>query len=518
MTRRSASLGQAAAIVSIGVLLSRVLGVVREQVIGAVLGRSVETDLYVNAFTLPDYLYFLLAGGYLAITLVPILTEHRATGDDIELNRSFTAVFRAVGVIALLLLAAGLAFARPLVEVVFSQLEESLIDRLVPLTRVAIGLQTFFLLGGLFTAAQYAEKRFVVPALGPLFYNGGIIAGGVIGTLAAEPTPMWFLIGGLIGAAIGSFGLQWWGAHRLGIRLVRRVPVSHPATGRYLRLALPLMVGQTVVALDEQWPRFFGQFAEAGTTAGLNFARRLNMLPVGVIAQAAGVASFPFMARLFSERRNEEMRDTVTVSLRSGLAVAALVTGLVLPATGLIVRIVFQYGEFTSADTETVAGYLLFFAVSIPFWVMHQVSTRAFYAQKRMWLPVVIGTITTAITIPVLFALTDRYGGKGIAAGSTFGVALYALAITAAWLREGGRDELATFGWFAARVATAAAVAGGVALLTFELSSNPLSDELSGLVGAVAGGTVYLGMARLLAISEVGAAASKLARSVRRTS
>ncbi len=515
MSRRSASLGQAAAIVSIGVLLSRLLGVVREQVIGALLGRTVETDLYVNAFTLPDYLYFLLAGGYLAITLVPILTEHHASGDETELNRSFTAVFRAVAAIALVLLAAGLVFARPLVELVFNQLDAGLIDRLVPLTRVAIGLQTFFLLGGLFTAAQYAEKRFTVPALGPLFYNGGIILGGVIGAAAAEPTPMWFLVGGLVGAAIGSFGLQWWGAHRLGIRLVRGVERSHPATGRYLRLALPLMVGQTVVALDEQWPRFFGQFAEPGTTAGLNFARRLNMLPVGVIAQAAGVASFPFMARLFSERRLDEMRNTVTVSLRTAIAVGALATGLIIPTREVIVRIVFQWGEFSAADTQVVASFLLFFSLSIPFWVMHQITTRAFYAQHRMWLPVVIGTITTAVVIPILFSLTDRFGGEGIAAGSTVGVGLYAIAITGAWLREGSGSEAIGFGWFIAKVTTAAAIAGVIALLTLIALEGLLPDPAAGIGAAVLGGLGYLGLARLLAIDEVSHVVDRLTRRLR---
>jgi putative peptidoglycan lipid II flippase len=515
MTRRSASLGQAAAIVSAGVLLSRLLGVVREQVIGALLGRTVETDLYVNAFTLPDYLYFLLAGGYLAITLVPILTEHHATGDETGLNQSFTAVFRAVGIFALVLLTAGLLFTRPLVEFVFSQLDQPVIDRLVPLTRVAIGLQTFFLLGALFTAAQYAERRFTIPALGPLFYNGGIILGGVLAAVVAEPTPMWFLVGGLIGAAIGSFGLQWWGAHQLGIRLVRGVPRSHPATARYLKLAIPLMVGQTVVALDEQWPRLFGQLAEQGTTAGLNFARRLNMLPVGVIAQAAGVATFPFMARLFSEKRLDEMRDTVTVSLRSAIAVGALATGLIIPIRDPLVRVIYQWGEFSSADTEVVASFLLLFSLSIPFWVMHQITTRAFYAQRRMWLPVAIGTVTTAVVVPILFVLTDRYGGDGIAAGSTIGVVLYAIAITVAWLREGPAHEAVGFVFFIAKVTTAAVIAGLIAVLTLVALGDLVPDAVAGLVAAALGGVGYLGLARLFAIDEVSDVVDRLTRRAR---
>lgn len=511
MTKRSASLGQAAVIVSAGVLLSRILGVVREQVIAALLGRSAETDLYVYAFAIPDYLYFLLAGGYLSITLVPILTSAHVEGSDTELNRSFTAVFRIVAMVAAVILIGGLVFARPLVELLpFENLDADGLDRLVPMTRIAIGLQVFFLLGGLFTAAQYAEKRFTIPAMGPLVYNAGIIVGGLVGAAAGEASPESFLIGGLAGAAAGSFGLQWYGAHRLGIRLVSNAPLRHPAVGRYFVMALPLMLGQSVVALDEQWPRWFGAMLADGTAAGLNFARRLNMVPVGVIAQAAAVASFPFMARLFSEHREQEMRATVNSSLRTSLAVGALATGLVIPNVEPIVRIIFQYGRFTETDTATVATFLLYFSISIPFWVIHQVVTRAFYAQRRMWLPVLIGTATTLVTVPVLFYLTDSNGGNGVAAGSTFGVALYAIAITIAWLREGRRGELSGFAWFASRVVSAAAIAGFVSLVVLNALQGPIGQILAGLIGAVLGGAIYLSLAKLLGVEEVSTALTRI--------
>lgn len=503
MTNRSAGLGRAAAIVSAGILLSRLLGVVREQVIAALLGVSVDTDLYVQAFAIPDYLFFLVAGGFLAITLVPLLSEHHAAGDPDELNRTFTAVFKFVTALSATFLVLGFVFARPLVELLFPNLEPGTIVELVPLTRLAIGLQAFFTLGAMFAAAQYAEKRFVIPSLGPLIYNAGIIIGGVVGALVGDPTPSAFLIGGLVGAGIGSFGLQWYGAHRLGIRLVAGVPSRHPAVARYLTLAVPLMIGQSVVALDEQWPRFFGQLAGDTTTGALNFARRLNMLPVGVIAQAAAVASFPFMARLFAEGRKDEMRQTVMVSARGALAVGVLAAGVLIPIVRPVVRTVFQWGEFTSADTEVVATMLLYFAISIPFWAIHQVITRAFYAQKRMWVPVVIGSAVTALTIPTLLILTRTYGGNGVAAGSSIGVGLYGIAITAAWLREGRPGEAVAFARFTAKVVIAGATAGLAVLLALMLGVDTLPQPLTGAFGAVIGVVTYTTAARLLRIDEV---------------
>ena len=502
MSRESSTLGRAALIVSVGVLLSRVLGLVREQVIAALLGRSVEADLYVAAFTIPDYLFFLLAGGYLAITLVPILSTHHAAEDRDGLNVSFTAVFRVVAGISLALLAVGFAMARPFVEVVFSQLDPASIERLVPMTRIAIALQSFFALGALFAAAQYAERRFVIPALAPLVYNLGIIIGGLMGGAIGDPSPEAFLWGGLAGAVVGSFGMQWFGAHRLGIRLVRGTPLRHPAVGQYLKMAVPLMVGQSVVALDEQWPRLFGQLVDVGTISGLNFARRLNMLPIGVIAQAAGVASFPFMARLFADRRHDEMRRTVGVSLRSGVAVGALATALIAPITLQIVEVVFQYGRFEASDTTVVAGFLLIFSLSIPFWAAHQVLSRAFYAQRRMWVPVVVGTTTTLVVVPLLFLLTNAFGGRGIAIGSTLGIALYTIAIAAAWFRA-DRPAMSQTATHVSKVGLAAisAALGSTAALATGIDELPAVP--SALVSVVLGTITFVLVARALGVAEV---------------
>lgn len=511
MNGRSSTLGRAALIVSAGVLLSRVLGLVREQVIAALLGRTVEADLYVAAFTIPDYLFFLLAGGYLAITLVPILSTHLSAGDSDGLNRSFTAVFQVVAGLSFLLLAAGFAFAGPIVETVFSQLDAGSVERLVPMTRIAITLQAFFALGALFAAAQYAEKRFVIPSLAPLVYNLGIITGGLIGAALGDPTPESFLWGGLGGAALGSFGLQWLGAHRLGVRLVGGISLRHPAVRQYLAMAVPLMVGQSVVALDEQWPRLFGQLVDDGTISGLNYARRLNMLPIGVIAQAAGVASFPFMARLFADRRHDEMRHTVGVSLRSGLAVGVLATALIVPITSQVVRLVFQYGRFEASDTDVVAGFLLIFSMAIPLWVAHQVLTRAFYAQRRMWLPVGVGTAVTAVVVPLLFWLTDRFGGEGVAIGSTVGIALYTLGIALAWFRSQPAEGAPTLVFVAKLVVAGIAAAAGSALLLMA-GLDGLPSVPAALISVALGSIIYLATTHALGIAEVRAVITRISR------
>jgi putative peptidoglycan lipid II flippase len=497
------TLGRASLVVAGGILLSRILGFLRDVVLLGLLGRSAEADLFQQAFFIPDYLFFLMAGGYLSITLVPILARHLAAGDLLEARRALTAVARIVGMAMLVATAALLAFADPVTRFLFPEVDAGSIPRLVGLTRIGVSAQLFFVLGAVFSAAQYANRRFVIPTLAPIIYNLAIIAGGAASALAGDPSPEGFLWGALAGAFAGNFALQVWGANRVGMAPTAAVRLSHPAVREYFTMAIPLMVGQSAVALDEQFPRLFGQLAEAGDTAGLIAARKLNMLPVGVIAQAAGVAAYPFLASLAAEGRRDELRRTVLVSASTSLAVAGLAAGLVVALARPLVRLAYQYGRFGEDDTAAVAGFLVLYALSIPFWATHQVFTRAFYAHRRMWLPVGIGTAVTLVAIPVFVVAARGLGASGIALASTISVGLYAVAIAVAWFRAEPGD-LRPFLLTVARVAVMSSFAGLAALaLAAGLASLDVPVIVRTPAAAALGSAVYLGLARLLGLREL---------------
>lgn len=491
----SSTLGRAAVIVSGGILLSRLLGFLRDVILAGLLGRGVDADLYTAAFAIPDFLFFLMAGGYLTITLVPIISRHLAEEDAHAANRSFTAVFRVVAGLMVLLTVAAMVAARPLTELLFPEFPAGSIDELTSLVRIVLPAQVFFVAGSLFMAVQYAHRRFLVPTVAPIVYNLGIIGGGLLSAAIGEVSPAGFIWGALVGAVVGNFGLQWWGARRVGSRFVAGVPVRHESVPEYFGLALPLMIGQSAVALDDFFLRVFGQFGEAGAVAGLNYARRLNMVPVGIIAQAAGVASYPFLARLAAEGRLADMRDTVTRAVRSSLAVAGLATagtvGLAVP----IVQLAFQRGAFGPADTETVAGLLMVYGLSIPLWAAHQVYTRGFYAQRRMWLPVGVGTATTVLAVPVYWTAAQAYGAPGVAASSLGVMVVYTAAIAWFWYRDADPGPI---GGTLARVIPAAAVSGAAAWAIVELMTggapSPTPTAVAALVigGLVATGLYYV--------------------------
>ncbi len=502
--KRPIGMGAAAAVVSGGILLSRLLGLVREGLIAGLIGLNAEADLYRHAFAIPDFLSYLLAGAYLTITLIPILSRHLENNDVERANRAFSSVFRFVGFGIIGLTVLMWVLAPQLVELIFPAKPEDHI-RLVSLTRIVLPAQVFLVLGSVLMAAQYTHKRFAIPAVAPLIYNLGIITGGLIGWAMGDPSPESFLWGAVVGSAIGNFGLQWFGTRRTGMRLVQ-VPKGESAVGEYLILALPLMLGQSVAVLDEQFINWFAQI-EDGATSALFYARRLNMVPVGVIAQAAGVAAYPFLSRLAASGKTEELNRSTERAARNTVFVASAATALLVVMATPLVTLIYRYGKFDQDNASLVAGLLVIYAFSIPAWGLHQLLSRHFYAKRRMWVPVGIGTTATVIAVPMWFVLYDARGVEGFALASTIVMTLYALGMLVAWGTDAGWEGVRRILPSFARGLASAAVAAvaGVPLVNalFERNDSVLASLGIAAVGGVTTIAVFALVAFLLRSPEL---------------
>ncbi len=511
-------MGRAAVVVSAGILLSRVLGLVRNAAVAGLLGDTTAGDLYQAAFVIPDLLFYLMAGGYLSVTFIPILSSAMAKGDEEDAWRAFAVIAKVVAGVMAALTVVTFVLAPQFVRVVFERLpgltggELALsgadLDQLTGLMRIVLPAQFFFMLGSLLMGVQYARDRFLIPTLAPIVYNIGIILGGLIAWGMGAEGPAGFLWGALGGAIAGNFALQVVGARRVGLRWVRVRGLRHPALGEYLAMALPLMIGQSIAVLDEQFVRIASQWGDEGTIATLGLARALNMVPVGLLAQAAGVAAYPTLARLFAEGRRDEMRATLGRALRMVVFLGGLATAGILAASQPAVVVAYQRGAFGSDATVATASALALFALAIPFWGGHQLLGRAFYAQRRMWVPVGIGTAAALVSLPVYVWANERIGSHGIALASTIGIALYATGLGITWFRghPDGREVLATL----ARTTVATIAAAAVGWLAVSGTTGPIESAgfarsaLGLAVGAVVVVAAYGAVSRLLRSPELG--------------
>ena len=439
MSGATEGIARAAWVVAVGILLSRLLGFARNVVLANRLGDTPVADAYEVAFIVPDFLNYLLAGGFLAITFIPILSRYRAAGDNDGARAAFNAVVRPVAVLIIVLTGIAIAGAGVIVEWLFGsggRLDAAQLAEVTRLTRLVLPAQVFFVIGGLFMAVQYAHGRFIVPTLAPIIYNAGIITGGLAGTWSGGASATGFILGAVGGGLVGNLILQWWGARRTGLRVKVGLPdFRHPAFREYLCLAIPLMVGQSIVVLDESIGKVVAAAASDGSIFGLNLARRVNMLPVGVIAQAAGVAAYPYLARLVAEGRRAEMLASMGRTVRMVIFAGGAAVAGVIAVSQPAIRAAFQHGEFSEEGTVLTAAALIGYSLSIPAWGIHQIFGRSFYAHRQMWIPVIAGTTWTVPAIP-LFLLGFRIGGvPGVAVASSVAITGHALTLGLLWRR-----------------------------------------------------------------------------------
>ncbi|HEY8494087.1 MAG TPA: murein biosynthesis integral membrane protein MurJ [Myxococcota bacterium] len=483
----------AAALMAGSVLLSRVLGYVRESLLAYHFGASGPADAYYAAFQIPDLLNHFLAAGALSIAFLPLYAQVRERGEE-EADRLLATMVGNLGLLAVALTAGLVLAAEPLIALQFPAFDPEARALTVRLTRIVLPAQVFFLVGGIVQASLLARGRFAAAALAPLVYNLGIVTGGVL--LAPRIGVEGFAWGALAGAALGPFGCPWLDARRR-VRLGTRIALGDPHFRRYLWLAVPVVAGFTLTTVDEWYGRWVGGTLGVGSIALLSYARRLAQAPIAVIGQAVAAAAQPALANLWAKGRGDELDRVLGTTLRTVLALGVLAGAALLALAGPAVALVYQRGAFTGADGERTALLLAVLCAAIPAWVVQQVAVRAFYARGDTWRPMLLGSAFALAALPLYLALGWRFGVTGVAIAGVLAMTGNALAtvLYARW-RHGGPELRPIVATGARALAIAAPAAGAAALLV---------EGRSGTLGALL--DLALGGAAFAAVAGAGIAA-----------
>ena len=304
----------AALLMTGSVLLSRILGYIRDAVVAAKHGASATTDVYFASFTLPDLMSYMLAGGALSITFLPMFSKYLHSGQEDEGWECFSVIATTVGsILAVMTVLVWLA-APELIPPLLPGFTAEQLSETISLTRIVLPAQLFFWLGGLLGGTVLARQRFREAALAPLVYNACIILFGV--ALSDSIGIAGFSWGALVGAALGPFGLMLWAAWRRGLKYRPKFSLTHPDLRRFVLLSLPVMLGFSLVTVDEWIGRYFASDMQDGSISWLQNARRLMLVPVSVLGQAAGQATLPFLAKLHAEGKDEEAASMLVDALR----------------------------------------------------------------------------------------------------------------------------------------------------------------------------------------------------------
>jgi putative peptidoglycan lipid II flippase len=423
-TRRIA---QASGIVMASVLASRVLGFLRDWTVAHQIGSNAFTDAFYAAFTLPDFLNYLVAGGSLSITFIPVFVQYVAEDREEEGWHVFSTVVTVMGIAVAGLVGLGEIFAPQLVAALVPGFDPREKARVVFLTRLMLPAQVCFYLGGILSAVQYAKSQFVIPSMAGVIYNLGIILGGFL--LSARLGITGFAVGVLAGALAGNLALQIYGARRAGARFSPNLNLRHPGFWLFVKLSVPIMLALSLVFTDDWIIRWFGSYLAPASITWLSLAKTLMRVPLGVVGQAVGVASFPFLAQLYSEGKLEDLNRTLDSTLRGLLLILVPISALTIAQSTPLVYLVYSHTRLRGPDLAATASTLAIFSLGMFAWGAQNILARGFYAARDTLTPAVVGTGLTFLNLPVYWLLVKRFQHLGLALASSIGIVAYTVAL-----------------------------------------------------------------------------------------
>lgn len=485
------SAGSAAALLIFATMVSRVVGYLRDAYVAYSFGAGPTTDAYIAAFTLPDFLLYLFAGGAISVTFISLYTRYIAQSREADAQQVFNVIVTVLGGLFIGVIAVIEIFTPEFVHWWFRGFTPEQAELCVSLTRILLPQPVFFLIAGVLSAVLQTRRQFLIPAFAPIVYTFFIIAGGVLfGKQIGIASLAW---GATVGAVLGPFLLNALGASKTGIGYSPSFDSGNPGFREWLKMSIPLMLGVSVVAADDWILRNFASFS-AGDITRLNYAKRMLLVPIGILGQAVGLASLPFFSRLFSEGKLEEFERTVASSI-TRLAAASLLAASWMMACALpIIDIAFRRGRFEFSDSVSTAHYFFWFCVSLVFWTTQNLFARAFYAMGDMMRPMVAGTIVTAVSLPLYWRLFAGFGVMGLVAASNIAIIMHTVVL-AVLLHARNNLKLGALGWGEiAKALLIAAVSG--ALGAFLSKAFPFS------------GSRFAGVTNLLVVSLTWGAAA----------
>jgi putative peptidoglycan lipid II flippase len=457
VTRRIA---QASGIVMASVLASRLLGFFREWTVAHQIGSNAITDAYYAAFTLPDFLNYLVAGAALSSTFIPVFSKFVAENREDEGWHVFSTVVTSMGILLTVLIVVAEIYAPRLAELIAPGFQPAEKARVIFLTRLMLPAQFCFYQGSILSAVQYAKGQFVVPSLASVVYNLGIIVGGVL--LAPQIGITGFAVGVLGGALIGNFLLQVYGAKRAGAHFSPNLDLRHPGFWLFVKLTVPIMLALSLVFTDDWIIRWFGSYLVPASITWLNYAKTLMRVPLSVVGQAVGVASFPYLAQLYSEGKLEELNRAVDATLKSLILLLMPISALTIAQATPIVYLVFSHTRLRAADLQATAATLAVFSVGMFAWGAQNILARGFYAARDTLTPAIVGTLLTFLNLPLYWWLVGRYQHLGLATASSTGIIVYALLLFGLLNRRTKNPDSAAMVWFFLKVTAASTIAAGV--------------------------------------------------------
>ncbi len=438
-------LARSAGLIGIATMASRILGLVREQVLAYLFGAGNEMDAFKVAFRIPNLFRDLFAEGAMSAAFVPAFTRRLAHGGKAEAWRLGNHVVNALFAVTLALVVLGIVFARPLVGLFASDYSSvpGKIELTVQLTRVIFPFFTLVAVAAAFMGMLNSLHRFFVPALSPVMFNIASIVCAVtlvpVMPLIGLPRIMAIAIGALVGG-VGQVALQWPALREEGFRYRPALDPRDEGLREVLRMMGPGLLGLAAVQINLFVNTVLATGQGTGAVSWLDYAFRMMYMPIGLFGVSIATAALPTLSRQAADGDLSGMRQTVSSGLRMMLMLNVPATAGLMALAWPIISLLYQHGSFTAADTAATALALACYAPGLIGYSAVRFAVPTFYALHDSRTPVTVSVVTVLLNAVLNIVLVRIIGYPGLALG-TAAASLFNGALLL-WLLRGRLDGL----------------------------------------------------------------------------
>ena len=412
----NAKVAKAAGIVGISTMASRIFGFIRDMVVAAFFGAGLASDAFFVAFRIPNLLRRLIGEGSLTVSFVPVFTEYRQKKSKEEALELANVAFTLLSILLVIISLLGVLFSPLIVALIAPGFvnDPDQFALAVFLNRLMFPYIFFMSLVALCMGILNSFRHFAAPALSPVILNiSMIIAALTLRNFFAQPITA-LAVGVMIGGIL-QLAMQWPFLVKYGLKIRYKFNLHHPGIKQITLLLLPAMLGAAVGTINVFVGTILASLLPKGSVSYLYYADRIMELPLGVFAIAIGTAALPSLSEHASKGNMDELKSTISFSLRLMLFVT-IPSMVALMALNLpIISVLFQRGAFDVNAATLTAQALFCYALGLWAFSVLRVVTAAFYSLQDAKWPMKAAIITLLVNLAASVALMFPLQHNGLA-------------------------------------------------------------------------------------------------------
>ena len=435
----AASSGKYAFLVGAGILLSRIVGLIRQRVFAYYFGNSFAKDAFDAAFRIPNFLQNAFGEGALSASFIPVYAKLLGQGDEEEADRVAGAVFTLLALVTSVLVVGGVLAAPYLINIIAPGFEGARQELTLRLVRIFFPGAGLLVLSAWCLGVLNSHRRFFLSYTAPIIWNFAIIAalvgfgwqagGGVFSDDFGARLALMAAWGSVIGSAL-QFAVQL----PTVLRLVKRLRLTLDFTSTHLRTVvrnfLPVFVSRGVIQISAFVDQLLASYLPIGAVSALTFAQSIYTLPVSLFGMSVSAAELPAMSSATGDAA--EVAGQLRRRLDSGLRQIAFFivpSAMAFVALGdIIVGVLYRTGRFTDSDVLYVWGIIAGSATGLlastlgrlyssTYYALHDTRTPLRYAVLRIVVSISLGVLF-ALYLPPALGIDPRWGVAGLTVAS----------------------------------------------------------------------------------------------------